>query len=147
MTAGVTVLEDRQMGLNEKSSAAIFITTAATFGWYFFTAMTDPATTTEFTSRMWWTLGVYIALIITITIVVAVTTDKDDVEDFDERDRQIEARSEVFGSYIQGAGLIGLLFIVTTDHSKFVIAHSILGLLVISTLVSFGLRFYFYRKG
>ncbi len=138
------------MGLNEKSSAAIFVTTAVTFGWYFFTVMTDQATTIEFAGRMWWTLGVYTALIITIMIIAAATTDKDDMEnmeEFDERDREIEQRSEVYSSYTQGAGLIGLLFIVTTDHSKFVIAHSILGLLVLSTLVSFGLRFYFYRKG
>lgn len=138
------------MGLNEKSSAAIFVTTAITFGWYFFTAMTDQATTTEFASRMWWTIGVYVGLIITVMIIAAVTTNKDDmedVEDFDERDRQIEGRSEVWSSYIQGAGLIGLLFIAMGDHSKFVIVHSILGLLVLSTLVSFGLRFYFYRKG
>ncbi|MEX0299155.1 MAG: hypothetical protein AB3N28_08785 [Kordiimonas sp.] len=135
------------MGLNEKSNAAILVTTAITFGWYFFTVMTDQAATTDFTSRLWWTLGVYTALIITISIVIAATTDTDDEEDFDERDRQIEQRAEVYGSYIQGAGLIGLLYIVTADHSKFVIAHSILGLLVFSTLVSFGLRFYFYRKG
>lgn len=141
------------MSFNEKTTLGVLIATIVVFGWYFIEAagLMAAGTTSvdDFSLSMWVMLGLYIAMIIAATIISAIMSrdEGDEMGEVDERDEMIEARSERIGSYIQGAGLFGVLVLVTLEYSTFIIAHAILALMAVSTIVTFGLRFYLYRRG
>jgi len=141
------------MSFNEKTTLGVLIATIVVFGWYFIEAagLMAAGTTSvdDFSLSMWVMLGLYIAMIIAATIISAIMSrdEGDEMGEVDERDEMIDARSERIGSYIQGAGLFGILVLVTLEYSTFIIAHAILALMAVSTIVTFGLRFYLYRRG
>ena len=141
------------MGVNEKSYVGIIITTVVVFGWYFLEAYTAAASgltaVADFGFTMWVMMGVYVALIIAVMIVSAIISKKDGGEmgEFDERDSLIDMRAERMGSYVQATGLFGLLVMVMAEVSTFMLAHTILGIMVFSTMFTFVVRLYLYRKG
>ena len=137
------------MGLNERISAGVIAITILVFGWYFLDimAMTADArpTVAEFGPTLWLMMGFYVVLVIIVTILAAVMSKKDK-EMYDERDDLIDLRSERVASYVQGGLLFGLLILVMFEYSLFIIAHAILGIMVIYTLIGFGMRLYYYRR-
>ncbi len=141
------------MGFNEKSTIGILGSTIIVFSWYFYTSLSAAAaglnTVPEFGPRMWWTLGGYVVLLIAVMIGSAVTSadDLEEMTEFDERDKHIEQKAELIGSGVLNAGMVGLLVVVMMEYNTFIVAHSILALIVLYTLISFGLRLYFYRRG
>lgn len=141
------------MSFNEKTTLGVLIATIVVFGWYFIEAagLMAAGTTSvdDFSLSMWVMLGLYIAMIIAATIISAIMSrdEGDEMGEVDERDEMIEARSERIGSYIQGAGLFGILVLVTLEYSTFIVAHAILALMAVSTITTFSLRFYLYRRG
>jgi hypothetical protein len=141
------------MSFNEKTTLGVLIATIVVFGWYFIKAaglMAAGTTSVDaFSLSMWVMLGLYIAMIIAATIISAIMSrdEGDEMGEVDERDEMIDARSERIGSYIQGAGLFGILVLVTLEYSTFIVAHAILALMAVSTITTFSLRFYLYRRG
>jgi len=137
------------MGFNEKSTLANLGTTLVVWGWYFITTFTgDAPTDTAFSSKMWWTMGIYVALIIAAMVVTAILSrdEGDEMGETDERDVQIEHHAETWSGYVAGCGLFGILFLVMQETSTFMLAHAVLGLMVLQTAVSFGAKFYLYRR-
>jgi len=137
------------MGFNEKIYAGIIATTILVFGWYLFDiaamAADGQPSVADFGPRLWLMMGLYIVLLVAVTIVAAVTG-KNDKETYDERDNMIDLKSERIASYTQGLLLFGLLVLVMFEYSLFIIAHAILGIMVVSTLIGFGMRLYYYRR-
>ena len=65
----------------------------------------------------------------------------------DERDQQIERRAESGSSWILGAGVLAAAFGLALPLGRAWIANGLLLALVVSEVVSYGLRLYFYRRG
>ncbi|NVJ97668.1 MAG: hypothetical protein HWE25_05920 [Alphaproteobacteria bacterium] len=140
------------MGFTEKMLISVLAVTFIVFGWYGFDvygrAMAGETAVAEFSGTMWIMFGSYIALVMAAAIITGIVAhfQGDELEE-DERDRLIELKAERVGSYTQTFGLIGLLVMVISEYSAFVIAHAILAVMVISTTITFLLRLYFYRRG
>lgn len=141
------------MSFNEKMVLGVLGATIVVFGWYFmnaFAMMQAGATSVrEFGPTMWVMIGVYVAALIATTVISAIMSrnEGDEMGEVDERDEMIEARSERIGSYVQATGLFGILVLVMFEYSTFIIAHAILALMALSTIISFSMRLYLYRKG
>ncbi|WP_417449909.1 hypothetical protein [Kordiimonas sp.] len=141
------------MSFNEKMVLGVLGATIVVFGWYFmnaFAMMQAGATSVgEFGPAMWVMIGVYVAALIATTVISAIMSrnEGEEMGEVDERDEIIEARSERVGSYVQATGLFGILVLVMFEYSTFTIAHAILALMALSTIISFSIRLYLYRKG
>ncbi|WP_417456019.1 hypothetical protein [Kordiimonas sp.] len=140
------------MGFNEKSYIGVLVTTIVVYGWYFTDAFSRAAAgetaVSQFGPTMWVMFGIHIVLMIAAMVLTAIFSHKEAEElEFDERDSLIDMKSERVGSYIQACGLFALLVLVMFEYSAFVLAHTILGTMVIGTLITFSMRLYLYRKG
>lgn len=141
------------MGFNEKTCVGVLATTIIVYGWYFTDAFGRAAlgqtTVAEFGPTLWVMFGAYIVLLITATVISAILSHKEGEEmgEKDERDRLIEMKAERLGSGVQSAGIFGLLVMVMFDCGAFALAHAILGVMVLNTLVTFSTRLYLYRRG
>jgi len=138
------------VGFNEKLYWSIIILTIIVAAWYADAAIAFAANSTtaieDFSAYLWWAMGIYVVAIIVGTILVAIFDKDKNKETYDERDNIIDMRSERIASYAQGFGLFGILVMVMMDYSAFALANSILGVMVFSTLVGFGLRLFHYRR-
>ncbi len=138
------------MSYMERTYYGVLVVTIACFGWYFVDVFTgvDIATADigEFTSRIWIMFGIYIVLVI-VTAVATHFADSGADDEFDERDSQIDMYAERICSYFQAGALLGILALVMYQFSSFVIAHVVLGAIVLTTVLGLGVRLYLYRRG
>jgi uncharacterized membrane protein (DUF485 family) len=140
------------MGFNQRSTIANLGTTLVVFAWYFYTAFQAAAagetSVAEFAPTMWWTLAIYVGLIIAAMIVSAIFSrdEGDQMGEFDERDKLIDGKAETWSGYVAGVGLFGILYLITKEPSTFMLAQSVLAVMVLQTLTSFVLRLYLYNR-
>jgi len=142
------------MGFKEKLYIAILAVTLLIFGWYFtdaFSAADQGYTTVaDFGPKLWIMLAIYIAVVIAVTIITSIITKIKEGEidqDFDERDTMIDLKAERITSYTQAFMLFGVLVLVMMEYNTFILAHAILGMMVLTTFIGFGVRLYLYRRG
>lgn len=140
------------MGFNQRSNIAMLVTTIVVFSWYYYTALSAASAgetgPDQFGPRMWWTFAIYIVLIITAMVGTAyISRDEgEEMGEHDERDVQIDHHAETWSGYMAGVGLLGILYLVMQEPGTFVIAHAVLGVMVLQTLTSFAARLYFYSR-
>ena len=151
-TAGSSEARNKTMGFNERSYIGVLVATVLIYGWYFIVAydraVAGETAVSQFGSIMWTMVFVHIALVILMMVLNAVFSRRKGEElEFDERDNIIEMKAERVGSYLQGCGLFGILVLVMLEYSTFIIAHAILALMALSTVISFTMRLYLYRRG
>jgi hypothetical protein len=134
----------------EKIFLSSGIATVLFYGWYFFDAFAntpvDQMAISDFGPRMWTMIGAYIALMIIVTVVASMMH-KGKTEEYDERDSIIDMKAERICSYAQAACIFGVLVLVMFDFNAFVIAHALLGTMVMATVIGVATRLYLYRRG
>lgn len=133
----------------ERTHFLALIVTVVVYGWYFVTALTNLPTdmnaTDEFGPRLWTMMGVYVVLIIVIAILGNIN--QKEPEEYDERDNFIDMKAERIGSYIQATAIFLALVLVMFEFSTFVVAHTLLAAMVLSTIIVVSIRLYLYRRG
>jgi hypothetical protein len=102
-------------------------------------------------------VGVSIALTIAGTIVMGIGTgiaieitgegSVDDIGRDDERDKDIEVRGEVVGSYVMAVGMLGGLALAMLSYDQFWIANVLFLGFVASSVVSAIVKLVAYRRG
>lgn len=134
----------------ERTYWAMLVITIVVYGWYFTSVLTnlpaDMDATNLFSFKLWAMMGGYVVLAI-IVAVLANITQKEPMEEFDERDNIIDMKAERIASYVQAVAVFGTLVMVMFDFSRFVLAHALLATMVISTLIGISARLYLYRRG
>ncbi|MBL4788189.1 MAG: hypothetical protein JKY60_03795 [Kordiimonadaceae bacterium] len=139
------------MGYKEKSYIGILVTTTIFYGWYFIGAFekarNGDTALADFGPTMWWMMGAYVVLIIIAMATIGIWNNAQADEPNDERDKLISLKGEQVSNLIHGAGLFGLLVMVMSEASSFMIAHAILGTLVLGTILGFAVQIYLYRRG
>jgi hypothetical protein len=88
---------------------------------------------------------VLLVIVLTLGHIVAAITGRPDGPD--ERDQLIERRAESSSSWILGAGVLAAAFGLALPLGRAWIANGLLMTLVVSEVVNYGLRLYFYRRG
>lgn len=89
---------------------------------------------------------VFIVIAIVGNIVVA-TSNLDEADAVDERDRLIELKGERIGGWVLAAGALGALALAMTEQPTFWIAQAILAGLVLGEIVSASSQLVLYRRG
>lgn len=134
----------------EKSTLTVLLAFVVIYGWYFATVI-EEATRVGVTAVGYQglLLGMVIVfvLIVTIAHIVIAVADPKGADQTDERDRVINRTGEYLGGYALGAGTLVALGLAMIEAPHFVIAHAILGALVLSEIVSGTAKLFMYRRG
>lgn len=119
------------------------------YGWYFIRVFSEAAATPvgeiDYQGRLLVMVGLFVVLVVVSHIVLAIVFKTDDGAD--ERDRRIERFGEYVGGYVLGTGSLVALALAMSEVAHFWIAHTVLGVLVISELVAVAIKIIVYRRG
>lgn len=105
-----------------------------------------PMPQTPFADALLWSLGAAVAIMVAMSIVVAVTTRKDDHET-DIRDKQITARAEFTSRGFLIAGALAGLVLALLELDPFWIANAIYLGFVLSAVLEAVTKIALYRGG
>lgn len=142
------------MSFHEKSAISMLGIMVLVYGWYFakvFGMAAQGPVETEAVSAL--LFGMVVGLVVLSIIAhiliagVAAARGEEDVDASDERDKSIEMSSNSKASYILSAGVVIGLGLSLLEFSHFMIAHVLLGALVLSEIMKLGLKIVFYRRG
>lgn len=142
------------MSFHEKSAWVMFGILGFVYGSYFLKAWALWSggfdTMEAYLRLMSGAVILLVILVIGFHIMVATldpAARRKDYDKKDERDRLYRMRGDYYSGWILGAGAITALLYAMQEGSYVVIAHLILGSLVISEMVSLGLMIRYYRRG
>jgi hypothetical protein len=137
------------MSFEEKSTWAMMISVPAVYSWYFITLLAalpdDSALIGDVQYR-----GALFSTVVGLVLIAAVAhagIAAYGPDDADERDREINRWGEYSGGYVTTSAALTGLGMAVFEIEYFWFANTILLLLVVSELVSSGIKIYFYRRG
>ena len=137
------------MTSEEKSTWLVAGSLVLVYGWYFLKVFRDAAGTPVgdigYQELLVVMVAVFVAVVVVSHIVVAILSRQDDGPD--ERDRRVDRFGEYIGGYVLGTGCLVVLVLAMSEVEHFWIAHAILGVLVLSELVTDVVKIIVYRRG
>lgn len=93
------------------------------------------------------TVAALVLVMVVSHVVCAIANQRDRPGEVDERDRWIDTRAEARSGWIVGFGVIVALTGMVLRVDEVVVAHVLLGSLVLSELVKAALQLVAYRRG
>lgn len=138
------------MSFQEKSTWLMGIVVLAVYGWYFTTVMarleSDGITEVGYKAMLGVTVVALVVLAAVGHILIAVIQPAEAGAE-DQRDKEINRFGEYIGGYVLGVGAVSALGLAVFEFDHFWIANAILLALVVSELVSAGVKVVAYRRG
>lgn len=138
------------MSFQEKSTLTVLLAFVVIYGWYFATVIEEAirvgVSAVGYQGLLLAMVVVFIVIVAIAHIVIAAADPKGS-DQTDERDRLINRTGEYLGGYALGAGSLVALGLAMAEAPHFVIAHAILGALVLSEIVSGIAKLFMYRRG
>ena len=138
------------MSFKEKSTWIMAAVTAAAYLTYLTIILgradNGPITEVSYVATLLLTIGAVIVASIVAHIVVAIVSHRD-IEDEDQRDREIERFGDYFGQWPVAVGAVAALGMAMMELSYFWIANVIYLAFVISTLIESAAKIVAYRRG
>lgn len=133
----------------EKSAWVTFLSLTVVFGIYFFVAaqMLTAGLTDVVAPFVPLFIGVVVLLVVVLVVGHIVAALMGRPEARDERDQMIERRADSSSGWILGAGVLIAAFCLALPIGRAWIANGLLMALVLSEVVNYGLRLFFYRRG
>jgi fatty acid desaturase len=133
----------------EKSAWVTLLALVAVFGCYFLMAarMLSAGVTETATPFVPLFIVITVLLVIVLAVGHAAAAIVSGGDKRDERDQQIERRAESNSGWILAVGVISAVFALALPIGKAWIANGLLMSLVVSEVVNYVLRLYYYRRG
>jgi hypothetical protein len=133
----------------EKSAWIVLLSLVGVFSLYFLVAarMLTAGVTDVVAPFVPLFVVVVVLLVVVLTIGHAIAAIASRPDGRDERDQAIERRAEASTSWILGVGVLAAAFGLALPVGRAWIANGLLMTLVVSEVVNYGLRLYFYRRG
>lgn len=133
----------------EKSAWITLFGLVAVFGVYFLIAswMLSAGATDVVAPFVPLFLVITVLLVIVLAVGHAVAALVSRPDGRDERDQEIERRAESHSGWILAAGVLMAAFGLALPLGRAWIANGLLMALVVSEVVNYGLRLYYYRRG
>lgn len=137
------------MSSEEKSTWIVGASLLVIYGWYFITILIEAASTPVDTIDYQSLLAAMVIMFVGVLVAghIAMTVITRGADEHDERDRRIDRFGEYIGGYVVGAGMLMVLFMAMTEVEYFWIAHTALGMLVLSELATTVTKLVVYRRG
>jgi hypothetical protein len=133
----------------ERSAWIVLCSLVGVFGFYFLVA--GRMLTAGITEAVAPFVPLFVVVVVLLVIVLAVGHAAAAIvarpDGPDERDQQIERRAESGSSWILAVGVLAAAFGLALPLGRAWIANGLLMALVVSEVVNYGLRLYFYRRG
>jgi hypothetical protein len=133
----------------EKSAWITLLGLVAVFGCYFLVAarMLSAGATDVVAPFVPLFIVITVLLVVVLAVGHAIAAIVSRPDGRDERDQQIEWRAESNSSWILAVGVLAAAFGLALPLGRAWIANGLLMALVVSEVVNYGLRLYYYRRG
>ena len=137
------------MSSEEKSTWIVGVSLVLIFGWYFtkilIEAASTPVDTIAYQDLLAEMVVVFVGVVIAGHIALAVITRNSGGQD--EKDRRIDRFGEYIGGHVLGAGMLVVLVMAINEVEYFWIAHTTLGIMVLSELITNVTKLAVYKRG
>lgn len=138
------------MSFQERSTWILGVIMLVVYGWYFttvFAGIDDPAMTAVGYKGMMVATVIVLVILAVVTHIIIAIADPKGADQNDERDREINRYGEYVGGYVLAVGAVIAMGMAMLEMDSFWVANAILAGLVLSELVSAGVKIVLYRRG